>query len=191
MNRSVTGVLAALVLMATAPSARAAELSSFDGRPAFREGSDRGYFVWREGDKWHVRWTTKGTLRRFTGRVEAEGGDLDSLKRIDVEEESRVIAHGRPSRVVRGPRGRVRVRGGRGPVVATREQDKIEKDGSSRITWVARTDADIDGFDFEVEKEVRSLRFVLEIEGESKASEVEVGKSNQRVEQNPFTVSVR
>src|SRR5436189_1075643 len=91
---------AAATLLAQGPAA-------FDGRPAFKEGSDRAYFVWRDGDRWHVRWTTLGTERTFTGTVRALGGDLKDLKRIDVDEELKVVRPGRPARVVRGPRGRV------------------------------------------------------------------------------------
>jgi hypothetical protein len=42
------------------------------------------------------------------------------------------------------------VRPGRGPVVATKDEDKVEKVGEDRITFPARTGDDIDGFDFRV-----------------------------------------
>lgn len=170
---------------------QAADAARFDGRPAFSEGSDRGYFVWRDGDAWHVRWTTQGGWRRFTGHVAAEGGELKSLKRIDVEEERRVVAAGRPGHVWRGPRGRLHVRPGRGPVVAERTQDKIEKDGDQRIFWVSRTDADLDGFDFKVDRDVTRLRFTLEVDGEAREGLVEVGRGNARPERNPFVVDLR
>ncbi len=132
-----------------------------------------------------------GKMLRFTGHVVAEGGELKSLKRIDVEEERKVIRTGRPGTVTVGPRGRVRVRPGHGPVVATREQDQIEKTDDRRIVWIARTYADIDGFDFKVSEEVRALRFTLEIEGTSNARDVEVGRDNQRPPANPFRVDLR
>jgi hypothetical protein len=184
----------ALMLVATAaltPHAAAAELAWFDGRPSFSEGADRGYYVWRDGDKWSVRWTTQGAERRFTGNVTAVGGELTSLKRIDVDEERKVVAAGRPARVVRGPRGRVHVRPGRGPVVAERDEDRIDKDGDRRIHWSAKTDADIDGFDFKVKGDVQSLRFVLEIDGQSRAADVEFGRANRRPANNPFSVELR
>src|SRR5262245_47318923 len=98
------GSLLVVAAIAAGPVS-AAEAWRFDGRPEFQAGSDRGYFVWRDGDSWHVRWTTQGAERRFTGSVTAEGGDLRSLKRIDVEEERRVIAPGRPGHAWVGPRG--------------------------------------------------------------------------------------
>jgi hypothetical protein len=181
-------VIAVLALSALSTErAAAADAAAFDGRPAFAEGSDKAYFVWRDGKKWFVRWTTQGKERRFSGNVTAEGGDLESLKRIDVDEERKVVAAGRPARVVRGPRGRTHVRPGRGPVVTTRDEDKIEKDGDRRIHWAAKTDADIDGFEFKIDDKVTRLRFVLEIDGESRAADVEIGKDNKHPAENPFT----
>jgi hypothetical protein len=46
-----------------------AQADKFDGRPAFADGIDLSYYIWREGDKWLVRWTTKGQNRKFTGSV--------------------------------------------------------------------------------------------------------------------------
>ena len=181
-------VLAGLVL--AAPGSAEAEAENFDGRPAFAEGRDAGYHVWRDGEKWHLRWTTTGKLRRFSGSVTAEGGDLKSLKRIDVEVERRIIRSGRAPRVVVGRRGRARLRGGRAPVVATRRQDKIKKDGDHRIVFRSRTNDDIDGFDFKVGKKVSSLRFVLEIHGKFRPKYVEVGKDSRKVPRLPFVVKL-
>jgi len=107
--------------------------------------------------------------------------------------QSRVlICSGSPgARVVVGPRGRARVRPGTGPVVATREQDKIEKDGDQRILWVARTDADIDGFNFKTDSRVTALRFNLEIGGKSEAAFVYAGAARHRMNANPFRVDLK
>ena len=180
----VVGVLGAEQVVAD-------DAARFDGRPAFTEGSDRGYFVWRDGDTWHVRWTTQGAQRRFTGSVTAEGGELKSLKRIDVEEERRVLAPGRPGHMWRGPHGRWHMTPGSGPVVAERKQDKIEKDGDQRIFWISRTNADIDGFDFKVGRNVTRLRFALQVDGESRPGQVETGGGNASPEHNPFGVDLR
>src|SRR5688500_15960893 len=156
--RTVLTTLTVLTVLPTLTVQNAAAqpivAARFDGRPAFAEGIDLGYYLWRdEGDTWHVRWTTMGQQRRFTGSVNAEGGELKNLKRIDVETERRVLYPGRPARVVRGPGGRVRgVRPGRAPVVASKDQDHFEKDGDARIVFAALTDDDIDGFDFKVEQ---------------------------------------
>ncbi len=165
-----------------------AQAEKLDGKPVFAEGVDLGYYLWREGDKWSIRWTTMGKLRHFTGAVTAEGGDLKSLKRIDVESETRVLFPGRAPRVAVGPRGRVYRRGGRAPVVTTREQDKIEKDGDNRIVFNARTNDDIDGFDFKVDKKVTSVRFVLEIDGQFRPQLVATGKDNVHPATVPFVI---
>lgn len=186
VKRPILAFLAALVL--TAMNGVWAQVDMFDGKPTFSEGTDLGYYVWREGETWRVRWTTRGAMRRFSGAVTAEGGELKSLKRIDVEEKSRIIAPGRPPHVVYGPRGRPHLRGGRAPVVVSHEQDKIEKDGDQRIVFFARTNDDIDGFDFKVDKNVTALRFMLEIEGKPMPQHVEIGKNNQKADKLPLVV---
>ena len=187
----VFGALLCIAAIAPLPAMAAASVSMFDGRPAFSEGEGRGYYVWRDGDTWHVRWTTFGSVHHFSGSVVAEGGDLESLKRIDVETERRVIAARRAPHVTIGPRGRARVVRRRAPVVATREQDHINKDGDRRITFSARTDADIDGFDFKVDDDVRVLRFSLNIDGDSPARAVAVGRDNRRLANDSFVVDLR
>ena len=177
-------LLSVLVL----PAKALAQADLFDGKPAFAEGGDLGYYIWRDGSRWHVRWTTKGKLRRFTGSVLAEGGKLKSLDRVDVESERRVLYPGRAPHVVYGPRGRAHVRGGRAPVVVERKQDKIEKDGDHRIVFVAETNDDIDGFSFIAEEKVSSLRFVLEIDGRFAPQLVEVGRNNRKAPNLPLVV---
>ncbi len=190
-----TTPLAALVsLLAAGPlPAQGIPAARFDGRPAFAEGIDLGYYLWRDNDDtWHVRWTTMGQQRRFTGAVAAEGGDIKNLKRIDVETERKVIYPGRPPHVVRGPGGRVRgVRGGRPAVVATKEQDHIEKDGDKRIVFAALTDDDIDGFSFRVDKDATILRFVLNIDGQERPGAVEIGANNMKIRNLPLFVNLR
>lgn len=166
-------------------------VAKFDGKPAFAEGVETGYYVWRDGDKWSVRWTTTGKLRHFTGHVTVEGGELKSLKRIDVEEERRVLYPGRAPRVAVGPRGRVYRRGGRPAVVAMKEQDKFEKTGDNRIVFSTKTDDDIDGFDFKVDPNVTRLRFVLEVDGQMRPMLIETGRSNFKPEQDPFVVNLK
>jgi len=195
MMRSIAlAALTALTALAAVPlSAQGIPAARFDGRPAFGEGVDLGYYLWRDdGDTWHVRWTTMGVQRRFTGAVTSEGGELKSLKRIDVENERKVIYAGRPAHVVRGPRGRVLgVKGGRAPVVVSKEQDHIEKDGDNRIVFAALTDNDIDGFDFKVDKDVTILRFVLNIDGQERPGVVEIGANNTKPGRLPLFVSLR
>ncbi len=190
LKRMILMVGFLMAVMTTAAMAQSA--STFDGKPDFSKGEEIAYYVWSTGDEWHVRWTTNGTMHRFNGSVMSEGGELKSLKRIDVESESKVVRSGRAPHAVRGPRGRVvGVRGGRAPVVVSREQDKIEKDGDRRIHFLSANDGDIDGFDFKADKNVTSLKFAFEIDGKTAPRKVEVGKSNSKVSGVPFTVSLK
>jgi hypothetical protein len=187
--RAATLLLSSLLV---APLASAqAPVGAFEGRPFFSEGADLGYYLWKDGDTWRLRWTTKGAMRHFAGSVTAEGGKLKSLKRVDVETERRVLYPGRPGHLGVGPRGHVRVMGGRAPVVVSRDQDKIEKDGDNRIVFSARTDDDIDGFDFKVDDHVTDLRFQLEIDGKQFPNLVQFGKDNQKAAGIPFSIRIR
>ena len=121
-----TLVTAAILLAGVFPVLAETAAARFAGQPKFSEGKALGYFIWKDGDTWKVRWTNFDAEHRFTGSVAVEGGEITSMKRVDVDVERKVIAPGRPGRPVRGPGGRVVGRtGGRAPVVASREEDKI------------------------------------------------------------------
>jgi len=167
-------------------------VSRLDGQPKSSSGKALGYFLWRDRDTWKLRWMTFGAEHRFSGRVTVDGGEIQSLKRIDVDTERRVLAPGRVPRVVRGQRGRVVGRvGGRAPVVASREEDRIEQETEQLIRFVTRTDDDVDGLDFKVTGSVRALRFVLEIDGAPRPGEVEVGRDSLKPNENPLIVQVQ
>lgn len=183
-------VFLTILMLASAPAALA-QAEKFDGKPAFADGIELSYYVWREGDKWLVRWTTKGTNRKFTGSVVAEGGELHDLKRIDLDEERKVLYPGRAPRVYVGPRGRTRVGGGRAPVVVERKQDSIEKDGDNRIVFATITSDDIDGFNFRVDKNVTTLRFILTINGRPSPQHVQIGKNNEKASSLPLVVRLQ
>jgi hypothetical protein len=181
---SLTG--AASVLLADTAPVR------FVGQPTFDDGEALGYFIWRDGDTWKLRWTTFGGEHRFTGRITLEGGEITSFDRVDVDTERKVLAPGRPGRVVRGPRGRVvGVTGGRAPVVATREEDTIEQETEQLIRFATVTRDDLDGLNFKVNNATRILRFVLEIDGIPRPAEVEVGRENFTPNENPIVVRLR
>lgn len=186
MRRSL--LLLGFAIASSASLSASTPLSAFEGRPLFREGFDRGYFVWHEGDEWHVRWTTQGNLLLFTGQVIADGGNIRDLDRVDLEKESRLVRTGSRPVLVRGPRGRLRATRRPTTAVVTREQDQVEKDGDRAIRFRARTDADVDGFDFKLDRKVTQIRFILEVGGQSRAVAVEVGRNNVRPDDNPFTV---
>src|SRR5687767_719795 len=187
--RTVTMIVCAVVL--TAASAADTPLVRAEGKPTFSEGKALGYFLWKDGVKWKLRWTTFGAAHRFEGRVVVIGGTIESFKRIDVDEERRVIAPGRAPRVVRGPRGRVRGVAGRPAVVATRDEDRIEQEDERTIRFNTRTDDDIDGLDFKVDGTPRELRFILMIDGKPRPAEVEIGKENFKPNAHPLVIRLQ
>jgi hypothetical protein len=187
------GLLCATTVLALAIPVQAdVALGQFAGRPKFSEGDALGYFIWKDGETWKLRWTTFGAQHRFSGRIAVEGGEIKSMKRIDVDEERRVVAPGRPARVVLGPGGRVRgVQRGRPAVVASREEDRIQQENERLITFVTRTDDDLDGVDFKVSDAARLLRFVLEIDGKPRPAEIEIGGGNLKAKEHPLVVRLR
>jgi hypothetical protein len=194
MRRILTSLLFTMVLGSATVLSVSAQTPAFrfDGRPTFKEGKALGYFIWRDGDTWKLRWTTFGAEHRFSGRVVVEGGEVASFKRIDVDEERKVIRPGTGPTVVRGPRGRVRsVRPGRAPVVAERTEDKIEQQDERTLQWLTQTDDDVDGIDFKVSGSAVVIRFNLMIDGEPKPAEVEVGKENFKPNENPVRARLK
>jgi len=166
--------------------------ATFDGRPTYKEGKALGYFVWRDGDTWKLRWMTFGADHRFNGRLVVEGGEIKSFKRIDVDEERKVIRPGAAPRVVRGPRGRiVGTTPGRAPVVAERDLDKIEQEDEHTVRWLTNTDNDVDGVDVKVTENATGLRLFLLIDGEARPMEVEVGKDNFKPGVTPVRVQLK
>ena len=135
---------------------------------------------------------TFGSEHRFSGRIHVDGGAIQSMKRVDVDTERKLIARGRPGRIVRGPRGRAVGRvGGSAPVVAARDEDKIEQETEQLIRFFTRTDDDVDGVDFKVTDATAVLRFVLEIDGKPRPLEVEVGRGNFKPNEHPLVVRLR
>ena len=193
MRRVLLGIAwFTLFLTVSTPTVAQTAAARFDGRPTFKEGKALGYFIWRDGDTWKLRWTTFGAQHRFSGRVIVEGGQIASFKRIDVDEERKVIRPGSAPRVVRGPAGRVRgVRPGRAPVVAERTEDKIEQEDERTLQWLTQTDDDVDGIDFKVTDPTVVIRFNLFIDGEAKPAEVEVGKENFKPNENPLRARLK
>jgi hypothetical protein len=180
-----------VILVSAAASAQTNE-AQFAGRPEFSGGDALGYFVWKDGDTWKLRWTTFGAKHRFTGRITVEGGELRDFKRVDVDQERKVLAPGRPARVVRGPRGRaVGVQPGRGAVVATRTDDHIEQESEHLIVFNTETDDDLDGVDFKVTAAATLIRMNLQIDGQPRPAEVEVGRNNVKPNANPLVIRLR
>ena len=195
MTRTRVLLLCAIAALPAALLARPASpqvYAAYDGRPEFREGSDLSYFVWHDGEKWYIRWTTLAQPRQFEGSVRAAHGKLDGLKRIDPEEDYKVVRPGRAPHVVRGPMGRARgVAPGRPATVAATTADHAEQVADHLIRWSMWTNMDLDGINFKVNKDVDELTFDLKIQGISRAINVEIGAGSVHPAGNPFSVRIR
>ena len=135
---------------------------------------------------------TFGANHKFNGRIVVEGGDIKSFKRIDVDEERKVIRPGVAPHVVRGPRGHiVGTRPGRAPVVAERDLDKIEQEDERTVLWLTNTNDDLDGVDVKVTDGATGLRLMLMIDGKARPNEVEVGKGNFKPGELPVRVKLK
>ena len=194
MRRNLRNVVLLLALVALCAPLTAAdvEVARLAGKPEFSDGNALGYFIWIDGNTWKLRWTTFGAEHRFTGRISVEGGEFRKFKRIDVDVERKVIAPGRPGRVVRGPRGRVvGVTGGKPAVVASKEEDIVHQETETLIRFNTKTADDLDGVEFEVTPSATSVRFMLAIDGKPRPEEVELGKTNFKPRQAPLVVRIK
>jgi hypothetical protein len=182
----------ALVSLCAPLMAADVEVSVLRGKPQFSEGDALGYFIWIDGNTWKLRWTTFGAEHRFMGRITVDGGEFRKFKRIDPDVERKVIAPGRPGRVVRGPRGRVvGVAGGQPAVVATKEEDIVHQESETLIRFNTKTGDDLDGVEFELTPSATAVRFQLAIDGKPRPEEVELGKSNFKPKQTPLVVRIK
>lgn len=70
------------VVLTTLPAAVAKESKEeWKGQPEFHKGESRGYFIWNDGEGWHVRWLSKGAKRTYSGRVTTDGA-LDKFEPV-------------------------------------------------------------------------------------------------------------
>lgn len=57
-----------------------------DGQPQdFKEGESHRYFLWRDGQGWHLRTTTALRRHRFRGEIVTNGGKINNFKTFDLE----------------------------------------------------------------------------------------------------------
>ncbi|MFA6549122.1 MAG: FlgD immunoglobulin-like domain containing protein, partial [Candidatus Margulisiibacteriota bacterium] len=50
----------------------------FIGKPAYKPGTDLGYFFWGDEDGYHIRWSADGSNHKFTGSIVAVGGSFNT-----------------------------------------------------------------------------------------------------------------
>ena len=86
MNKKLMLALALAAVMVLTGLALGQSGMDPDGRPNLKAGDALGYLIWRDHQNlWHLRWTTGGKRRHFTGSVTALGGNFVGGKKVGVE----------------------------------------------------------------------------------------------------------
>jgi len=100
MRAKAIGTVTGLVILAAAAAALAIPRSQLRGRPEIRVGAELGFFVYVEGSKLHVRWTTTNPdNHNFRGELTVENGALTGLARVNLEDSDRTVLES-PQRLV-------------------------------------------------------------------------------------------
>ena len=68
-KRSLVLSLGLALVFLLASTALALKPPAFQGKPAFKAGSALGAYVWHDSKGLHARFTTRGKVRNFTGKI--------------------------------------------------------------------------------------------------------------------------
>jgi hypothetical protein len=75
MRRFLTMGLVTLFVFLVSPISKAQRSPDLEGQPStLREGAMASYWIWHDGDGYHLRTTTAHDRRVFSGRIEFSGG---------------------------------------------------------------------------------------------------------------------
>jgi hypothetical protein len=180
--------LVALTSMLMVSGFGARQFDQYEGRPAYKEAHAGAYYVWHDGDKWHVRWIGLDRPRDFTGSVVAEGGTLRDLRQVDVTVEARDVPWLRSHLItVVGRAGSNNSMTGMPPT----DRANIRNDGKSKIAFDVRIENNIGGFDFSPDSDVTTLKFDLQVDRKSAPEKVSFGKQGQQPDALPLAVTLK
>jgi hypothetical protein len=143
----VPGILVLVGLMASATSLRAAEPDPRGKPEGMKAGDTVRWYVWHDGDGWHVRTTTKKALHEFTGTMRVINGQVTGVNLAKIENAG-----------------------------ATKDWWRLSE-GNKVVTLDLRTDGGMDGFDFQVGDKANQIEFTLFIDGKEKKDLIFVGKN--------------
>jgi hypothetical protein len=174
------------VLMVSGFAAKQSD--QYEGRPAYKESDAGGYYVWHNGNNWHVRWIAVDRPRDFRGSVVAEGGALRDLRQANASGEVRDLPW---------LRGNVTVTVGRANSntqmtgMAPTDRANIRNDGKSKIVFDVRTENNIGGFDFSPADGATTLKIDLQVDGKSTPNRVRIGGGGQQPDLLPLVVAIK
>jgi len=85
-NAAALVALTGALTFAGCRTARAAEedINAW-GKPDFEQGDAAKVGLWRDDDGWHIRWTTAGKKRKFSGYITASGGEFTKIQTVKKE----------------------------------------------------------------------------------------------------------
>jgi hypothetical protein len=177
-------VLLAVACLAVVPFLGGAQTPAYEGRPAFSENVPVSYHVWHEGGTWHVRFTSLGRARTFSGSVASEGGKIQRFVKIDRSEAMTNLYPRRRQMLtvaVAGSPNDFPRQGAR-----NLSSSSIKLTDPMEITFNSRVDDSVDGFDFGVDEGVTGLRFYLRVDGREKPDFVLIGKKSGKADALPL-----
>jgi len=131
-----------------------------NGEPkGFKAGEPARYAVWHTKGVWHLRTTTAKKPHHFKGKVFVEGGGtFDGIQSILLETKGKY------------------------------EDYWVVHPKKHEIAFDFKTDRGVDGIDFEVTKDAKTLHFNLHIDGKHYAEKIFIGKGNHHPDSDPFNL---
>lgn len=159
----------------------------FAGRPAFSDKESPSYYVWHDGNRWHVRWSSLSRVRNFKGSVVADSGSLGDLRQADRANEFGAMYPNHPQLLT--------VTVGRPSPndlsSATPFESSVRMKGKQTITFSSKTSDSVDGFDFTPDDAVHTLTFDLMIEGKPAEAIIHLGSESSPPDSLPIVVALR
>ena len=101
-------LFSAIVLTAMIATPVLAAKPFWHGKPDWTPGEHKGYFLWKDEDGWHLRWTTKNRKHEFSGSIVCDGSFKSVHARSKDDKKDKIKRVGR-NRI----EFRTRVQGGR------------------------------------------------------------------------------
>ncbi len=143
-----------------------------DGQPKGYDKAPDGptYYLWRDGDVWHLRTKTKKKTHQFHGLIRIKGGTVKKIYNFS------------------GLEAQPRKKGKKGQ--AAPADIGRWNDARNEIEFKFRTSGGEDGFDFQLSDKATDLSLDLKLDGYEHRGRIVVGKDAQTPPQPVFTIAI-
>lgn len=166
MRMFLSLALALLTFACWAPGAPSADEPVIEINPA---GKPKGiakakaphFYLWHDADGWHLQTHTPQQQHTFTGTINVVGGKVTKITDFENLESRR-----------------------RRKAADLGHLNKAE----NQITFQFETKGGRDGFDFQVGKSAKEIRFQLQIDGESLTERIHIGADSQHAPSEEFSL---